>query len=120
LFPLEFAVKTADTPGMEIRGHVRNGVIVLDGNPNLPEGAAVTVSYPALPAASPAPERKRVPFPLVRSTQPGSVHLTNERLAEILDDQPNERSPMIQPGEIYLADFEQAGKHPVTLSRGKN
>jgi hypothetical protein len=72
---------------MEILGHVRNGVIVLDGHPNLPEGAVVTVSYPALPSEPPAVGRKRVSFPLVRSTQPGSVHLTNERIAEILDEE---------------------------------
>jgi hypothetical protein len=70
---------------MEIFGHVHNGVIMLDGNPNLPEGAVVTVLYPAVSSAPPAIERKRVSFPLVRSTQPSSVHLTNDRIAEILD-----------------------------------
>ena len=72
---------------MEILGHVHNGVVVLDGNPKLPEGAVVTVLDPAAPSPPPAVERKRVPFPLVRSTQPGSVLLTNERIAEILDDE---------------------------------
>lgn len=72
---------------MEILGRVQNGVIVLDGNPNLPEGAVVTVLYPAMTKPPPAAERKRVSFPLVRSTRPGSVHLTNERLAEILDEE---------------------------------
>jgi hypothetical protein len=72
---------------MEILGHVHNGVIVLDGNPNLPEGAVVTVFYPAVPTPPPAVPRKRVPFPLVRSTQPGSVSLTNQRIAEILDEE---------------------------------
>ena len=72
---------------MEILGHVHNGVIVLDGNPNLPEGAVVTVLYPATASAPPAVERKRVPFPLVRSTHPGSVPLSNERIGEILDDE---------------------------------
>jgi hypothetical protein len=55
---------------MEILGHV-----------------VVTVSYPELPSEPPAVGRKRVSFPLVRSTQPGSVHLTNERIAEILDEE---------------------------------
>jgi hypothetical protein len=72
---------------MEILGHVHQGVIVLDGNPNLPEGAAVTVSYPVVAEVPPRAERKRVSFPLVRSTQPGSVDLTNERIAEILDEE---------------------------------
>src|SRR5262245_12844232 len=82
--PLEFAAMIADTSGMEVPGHVRDGVVVLDGNPNLPEGAVVTVSYPATASAPPAGERKRVQFPLLHSAQPGSVHLTNDRIAEIL------------------------------------
>jgi hypothetical protein len=72
---------------MEILGYVHNGIIVLEGNPNLPEGAAVTVVYPPAPKAPPALERKRVSFPLVRSKRPGSVPLTNERIAEILDEE---------------------------------
>jgi hypothetical protein len=72
---------------MEILGHVLNGVIVLDGNPNLPEGAVVTVLYFPAPKTPPAVERQRVPFPLVRSAQPGSVALTNELIAEILDEE---------------------------------
>jgi hypothetical protein len=71
---------------MEIPGHVRNGVVVLDGKSKLPEGASVTVSYPASAAPPPA-QRKRVSFPLVRSANPGSVHLSNERIAEILNDE---------------------------------
>jgi hypothetical protein len=72
---------------MEILGRVHHGVIVLDGNPNLAEGAVVTVLYPAAAPAPPAVERKRLSFPLVRSTQPGCVHLTNERIAEILNEE---------------------------------
>ncbi len=72
---------------MVIKGRVRNGVVVLETGPALPEGAEVAVSYP-LPKPSPrATEQKRVDFPLVRSSQPGSVFLTNERLAEILDEE---------------------------------
>ena len=72
---------------MELLGHVRNGVVVLDGNPNLPEGAAVTVTYPASITQTPTAARKRVQFPLVRSAQPGSVNLTNDLVAEILEDE---------------------------------
>jgi hypothetical protein len=73
---------------MEIVGHVRNGVVVLDGNPNLPEGAAVTVHYPApSPAASTVGIKRRIQVPLVRTGQPGSVNLTNERIGEILDQE---------------------------------
>lgn len=72
---------------MHIRGHVRNGVVVLDGNPNLPEGAVVTVLSPAQPPTAPAFQRKHVPFPLVRSRHPGSVPLTNERIAEVSNEE---------------------------------
>ena len=69
---------------MVVRGHVRNGVVVLDGGPELPEGAAVTVSCTEPAAPSPTTKR-RVDFPLVRSARPGSVDLTGERITEILD-----------------------------------
>lgn len=68
---------------MEIPGRIHNGVVVLEGALTLPEGAAVTVRYMP-PAATPG---KRVSFPLVHSAQPGSVRLTNERIAEILDEE---------------------------------
>ena len=61
--------------------------MVLEGNSKLPEGAAVIVSYPAPAERVPAVEKKRVQFPLVRSAHPGSVHLTGERIADILDEE---------------------------------
>lgn len=70
---------------MELLGHVRNGVVVLDGNPVLPEGAAVTVSF--LIDTPPLAECQRVQLPLVRTGAPGSLRLTNERMAEILDEE---------------------------------
>jgi hypothetical protein len=72
---------------MEFRGHVRNGVIVRDGNPHLPDGAAVTVHYPGSAAAGPAVGKKRIQVPLVRTGRPGSVSLSNERIGEILDEE---------------------------------
>jgi hypothetical protein len=55
--------------------------------PALPEGAAVTVTYSALPQAKPAAEKRRIQFPLIPSDEPGSVQLTNERIAEILNEE---------------------------------
>ena len=77
---------------MVIRGHVQNGVIVLDGNAVLPDGARVTVSYPALATGQFDSEesragKKRVQLPLVQTDQLASVHLTSERIAEILDEE---------------------------------
>jgi hypothetical protein len=84
---LDFADETVDNAFMVIKGRVRNGVVVLENGSALPEGAEVAVSYPAPIPAAPTAERKRVEFPLVRSSQPGSVLLTNERIGEILDEE---------------------------------
>jgi hypothetical protein len=72
---------------MVINGYIRNGVVVLPSDASLPEGAAVAVVYhgPAQPAGEkPAPAR--APFPLIRSARPSSINLTNERIAELLDE----------------------------------
>ena len=72
---------------MDVPGRVQNGVIVLEGGVSLPEGAAVTVVMPAKPKLHVSESRKRVEFPRVKSDRPGSVALTNERIAGILDEQ---------------------------------
>ena len=71
---------------MEILGRVHNGVVVLEGHLELPEGAVVCVSYPVAPAPGPPDPRERVQFPLVRSDRPGTLDLTAERIAEALND----------------------------------
>ncbi len=71
---------------MIIPGRVHNGVVVLEGESALPEGAVVTITYPVLPHAKPAVEKRRIQVPLVRTNQPGSVRLTGARITEILDD----------------------------------
>lgn len=72
---------------MDVPGRVQNGVVVLEGGISLPEGAAVTVVMPAKPKLHISEKRKRVEFPLVPSDAPGSVHLTNEMIADILDSE---------------------------------
>ena len=72
---------------MVIPGRVHNGVVVLESGPALPEGAAVTVSYPARAGAEPVVDKRRIQVPLVRSERPGSVQLTGERIAAILDEE---------------------------------
>lgn len=71
---------------MELQGRVCDGVIVLDGQADLPEGAAVTVTYPAV-TPSPTGPKKRVRVPLVRCNHPFPAPLTNERIGEILDEE---------------------------------
>jgi hypothetical protein len=72
---------------MELHGLVQNGVIVLSGGVSLPDGTPVTVSCSLEPSSLPQAEKKRVQLPLVRTGEPGSLHLTNERIAEIFDEE---------------------------------
>lgn len=74
------------TRNMEIIGRVDHGVIVLQGETRLPEGAVVRILYDPAPADIASPGGGIVEFPLVRSKYPGSVHLTNQRIQEILDE----------------------------------
>jgi hypothetical protein len=71
---------------MELHGHVQNGVIILLGDVLLPEGTPVTVSCSLDLASSSPVEKKRVEFPLVWTGKPGSLNLTNDRIAEVFDD----------------------------------
>jgi hypothetical protein len=77
-----------DNDGMKsIPGRVRKGVVVLEKGATLPEGAAVTVVPSKTPVIRVAPRQRRVAFPLVPSSKPGSIRLTGERIAEILLEQ---------------------------------
>ncbi len=81
--------KPTENVGMEIRGRVHNGVVVLEGELSLPEGTEVIVSSGAAPETKAVGEH-RIEFPLVRSKHPGSLQLTGQRVAEFLgeDDVP--------------------------------
>ena len=73
---------------MTIKGRVQRGVVILQGGVTLPEGTEVTVSCE--PALIEKPKQvRRVEFPLVRSKHPGTLQLTSERVAELLDDVPS-------------------------------
>jgi hypothetical protein len=72
---------------MTIPGHVRGGVVVLDGEATLPDGTPVSVVSRAAPVIRVAKQQRPVVLPLVPSDRPGSVDLTAERIAEILDEQ---------------------------------
>jgi hypothetical protein len=87
-FGLELAVLPPENDGMEIPGHVHNGVVVLEGGVSLPEGTAVVVSCAALPKKQAAAgSRRRVQLPLVRSDRPGSRTMTADRVAELLEEE---------------------------------
>lgn len=70
---------------MITHGKVIDGVIVPDGGISLPEGADVTISYAEM--VSPTNGRnRRIQLPVIPSERPGSVSLTAERVAELLDE----------------------------------
>ncbi|MGO8900798.1 MAG: hypothetical protein ACLQU5_20965 [Isosphaeraceae bacterium] len=79
--------KTTENAGMEIRGRVHNGVVVLEGELPLPEGTEVEVivSSGAAPETKPVGQQ-RIEFPFVRSKHPGSLRLTGQRAAELLEE----------------------------------
>ena len=72
---------------MKIRGRVHNGLVILEGGPALSEGTKVTVSCDDAAVSPTRREKKRLKFPLVRSKHPGSLHLTSQCIAEILDEE---------------------------------
>jgi hypothetical protein len=71
---------------MVIPGRVQDGVIILQGSVSLPEGTTVSVFYPGPAAAGQANPKRRVQLPLVPSEQPGTLNLTSDRVAELLED----------------------------------
>lgn len=72
---------------MVIPGRVHNGVVVLEGGSALPDSTAVSIVYPAAVSAKPKTQKKRIQLPLVHTGEPGTLHLTNEHIAEILDEE---------------------------------
>jgi hypothetical protein len=72
---------------MVVLGRVQNGVVVPEGDSALPEGAVVTISYGEPPAKQATAENPRIQVPLVHTGSPGSVNLSGERIAEILDQE---------------------------------
>ena len=82
---LDFAPTQINNDRMVIPGRVRNGVVVLEGG-MLPEGATVTVTYPA-PAEEKQLKKKSIEVPLVRTGEPATVNLTGARIAEIMADE---------------------------------
>ena len=72
---------------MVLAGKVIGGVVVLEGPGTLPEGTAVSVVPHTSPVLRVAKHGRRVRHPLVPSDKPGSIDLTNDRIAEILQEQ---------------------------------
>ena len=77
---------SAENDGMTIKGRVQGGVVVLEQGATLPEGTEVIVSCKP-GSISDSKTRKPVEFPLVHSKHPGTLQLTSERVAELLEEQ---------------------------------
>jgi len=73
-----------ENPRMEIFGKFQNGVVVFEGGCPFPEGAVVNVRLPAAPATTQVQPAQPVQLPLVPSEKPGTVDLTNDKIAERL------------------------------------
>lgn len=85
MLPLACLLIAQDNEGMTIPGRIQNGVVVLEGGVRLPEGTLVSVSL-FESEHEPPRQKKRLVLPLVASRAPGSLELTGERVAEILDE----------------------------------
>lgn len=72
---------------MEIHGVVQNGVVVPANGTLLPEGASVRIVAPEIVSAETPTRQGRIKLPLVHCVQPGTVHLTNDRIGELLDEE---------------------------------
>ena len=72
---------------MNFPGHVQNGVVVLEGGATLPEGTPVSVVSLGVPAIRVSKKPRPVKVPLVPSSKPGSLHLTGDMIATILDEE---------------------------------
>jgi hypothetical protein len=87
---LDFRSDQEDNGCMKYRGCVRDGQVVLKDGTVLPEGAEVTVSCPPEAESEQDRPKRRVALPLVPSQRPGSLRLTADRIAALLeqDDAP--------------------------------
>ena len=76
---------------MEMPGKVEGGVVVPQGVATLPEGRLVRIVYAHEESAEVGGKnglrpRRRVKFPLVESNTPGALRLTNDVIAELLNE----------------------------------
>jgi len=68
---------------MNVAGRIQNGVVVFDGPSPFPDGTAVVVTV----LQSGVIVQKPGQLPFVSGGVPGSVHLTNEIIAKILEEE---------------------------------
>ncbi len=69
---------------MRIPGTIRDGKVVIEEQFALPEGTHVFV---VMADAAGIAKSATVEFPLKKASMPGSLKLSNQRIAELLDDE---------------------------------
>ena len=69
---------------MDVPGRVENGVVVLEGEMKLPEGAQVVVSLRIKPTIRVAPTQRPVQLPIFDYDGLPDIDLTNHQIVEIL------------------------------------
>src|SRR5437660_1155114 len=84
---LDCPSQPVDNDRMRIPGRVHDGVVVSNGGPACSEGTPVTVLCDVAPVFLTPRKKTRVKFPLVHPKNPGILHLTGQRIAEILDQE---------------------------------
>jgi hypothetical protein len=84
---LDSIAPTIQNAPMKIPGRVQDGVIVLPPGVTMPEGTPVVVSCNLPTQAKTGRKKRRVVLPLVPSSRPGTVDLTGERIAKILEEE---------------------------------
>ena len=83
---LDSARKPVENNDMVVLGRVQNGVVVFEGGLTLPEGMQVIVSPTLNSTTNTVKSKHRVRLPLVPSDFSGTFELTEDRIAELLDD----------------------------------
>lgn len=72
---------------MSLPGRVEKGVVVFEGNSIPPDGTPVSVSDRSAPVIRVARHPKPVVLPIFDYGGPADIELTNDRIAEILDQE---------------------------------
>jgi hypothetical protein len=69
---------------MDVPGRVENGIVVLEGATQLPEGAQVVVSLRTKPNIQVATTQRPVRLPIFDYSGPPDINLTNDQIVEML------------------------------------
>lgn len=87
MLDVDRCLSSNNNSGMQVSGRVQNGVVVFEQPNALPDGAAVVVTYREKPVIRFSDNPRPVVLPIFDSDQPGTLDLTNDQIADILDQE---------------------------------